>query len=588
MKFNNNFLIVGLLLVFLFVGCTSSGDAAAKTSFAKPVVKPVVTDTVAKAPVQYKALPQKATSPYWASIEIYDQGKLSQIDIVQESYSSKYTRVAGSEYNVFVERVNPGYTYGAKWAKISIVLNGVAQASGVVNTGESLSAGTFKVTLKDLAVNPKRSCAIMSGNLLCIGSPIRIGGETVVLEKISPGYSYGAKWAQVKYDSSPVSRVLNTGDSVTIGGQRVTLEDISIANPNSGRASFQVKDANGNVLIEDSLEKGGQTIVRLQNQYTISVSEIAPGYTYAAKWARVSINSDAGVVFDGVAFIGQTIPLGNGGNFILTDLTGVPKGSARAIVSVLDNNRNVLSQQAIVEGATKSVLGMDIEIKKVNPGYTFASKWARIKVGVLEGVIGFGDTLRLNNGEFGVRLDDISIQNSETSRALLQISRNGNLVKEVGVREGSNFRLDDGKTVTVNAVAPGYTYGAKWADISLDATRGVIGVGDQLNAGDYSIKLMDLSTYYPETSRASIRVNDANGNALYFGSIGEGASEDTGLGFNVQVKEVALGYADGAKWARLLVNGREGVVNVGERVDVRLANGGRYTVALEDLTVPAK
>ena len=515
-----------------------------------------------------------SSSPLWASLKVYENNKLVLVDVVPEGSSTTY-----KTYKVVVERVSPGYTFGAKWAKLNIYSGTSSLAKGTVNIGESLSpSSSIRVELTDLTIPyPAKSCAILSDYLLCSGSSVSIGSNTVELEKISPGYTFGAKWAKIKVGGS--SKVLNVGESLNIRNERVTLNDLTISSPENSRAVFNIQDSSGAVLFQDSLNIGSSSSATIGGDtYTFKILKVAPGYTFGAKWANVEVRRSGAVALSAKAIVGQTLSVGSL-RFVLTDLTIANPEKARASISVLDKNGRTLFYDSIGEGSSISVPGisLNIGVKKLAPGYSFGAKWARIKAGSTEGVLNVGEYLLA--GAYKVRLDDITFAYPETARASLQFYSGSTLLQESTVQEGASVDFS-GKKISVTKLNPGYSLTSKWVKIKVGTNERVVFIGESYDlGGGSSVRLADITTVNPKTSRASVRVNDASGAALYYAAINEGSSEDVPLGFKVQVKEVNPGYTFGAKWAKLKVGTAEGVVRVGEAL-----NYGAYRVVLEDLT----
>ncbi|HLD59921.1 MAG TPA: hypothetical protein VI912_02935 [Candidatus Bilamarchaeaceae archaeon] len=516
------------------------------------------------------------TSPLWASIQLYEGSTPVFVDVIQEGTFTNY-----EEYTILIERVSPGYSFGAKWAKVSVYSNNNLLSTGTLNIGDKLSAGSIDVELTDLTIPyPDESCAILSENIVCTGSPVNINGEQVVLEKASPGYTLNAKW--VKLMVGGISRTVDVGDSVTIGGQAIILDDISLSSPENSRASFQIVE-NQQVILEDSFSEGDSSSVDSgPDKRKFTILQVAPGYSFGAKWAKVLVD-DGASPFTRTVSVGQSFELGNGMDFVLTDLTVSDPDRARASLSVLDGDGQVLSYQSIREedSVFDPSLDSNIEIEKLSPGYTFASKWARIKVGDIEGIVNVGEEIYV--GDLRVRLDDITVSYPETTRASLEFYDGGVLVEEESVSEGSSTQFS-GITINIKTLEPGYLLNAKRSTMEVGGAENVMSLGDEFDlGGGKSFKLVDITTTHPSTSRASVRVNDASGNAVYYAAITEGDTQNTNLGFDIEVKALNPGYTFGAKWARLKVGNTEGIIHVGEYMLV-----GGYKILLEDLTITYK
>jgi len=85
------------------------------------------------------------------------------------------------------------------------------------------------------------------------------------------------------------------------------------------------------------------------------------------------------------------------------------------------------------------------------------------------------------------QLDDLEAHGDTTSAIISVLDANGNILKKDKVDPGSTKEFNvGGKTYRfhVYKVAPGYTFGAKWADVAIFAHELELVDGDELNSDE--------------------------------------------------------------------------------------------------------
>ncbi|MFH1785367.1 MAG: hypothetical protein ABH842_02980 [Candidatus Micrarchaeota archaeon] len=83
------------------------------------------------------------------------------------------------------------------------------------------------------------------------------------------------------------------------------------------------------------------------------------------------------------------------------------------------------------------------------------------------GIINQGESLLL--GSLAFLLDDLGVQN-DGNYAFLSITQGENTLAKLKIKEGASAMISiDGQTylITVKTIAPGYSFGAKWAEIEI-------------------------------------------------------------------------------------------------------------------------
>ncbi|MCI0504088.1 hypothetical protein L0Y65_05260 [Candidatus Micrarchaeota archaeon] len=203
--------------------------------------------------------------------------------------------------------------------------------------------------------------------------------------------------------------------------------------------------------------------------------------------ARLPECSDK-VLVAGVLNQGESLtipaPAGGGSYRLLLDDGQVLDNKNYAVVSLLDDCGNILTKSKIEEGSAKLfTLGgqaLDVQVTEAAFGMTFGAKWANFTVKspcedatlywcpAVMGVLNQGESILVDNLKF--RLDDIESTGALNSAIISVIDANNNIIKKDKIAEGSSVEMVVGGKhylLTVNKVAAGYTFGAKWAEIEI-------------------------------------------------------------------------------------------------------------------------
>ena len=167
------------------------------------------------------------------------------------------------------------------------------------------------------------------------------------------------------------------------------------------------------------------------------------------------------------------------------------------------------AQSATTNESTESMI--------VNGGFIKLAKES------VAGILNQGESLPVDNMKF--QLDDLEAHGSATSAIISVLDANGNILKKDTIPPGEtkDFNLG-GKSYRfhVYKVAPGYTFGAKWADVAIFSKELTLTDGqklDQDNAKNeaYQVALgwknLDASTdqQAPDTLRTAIVYSDSIG-----------------------------------------------------------------------------
>ncbi|MEW6036277.1 MAG: hypothetical protein AB1529_06700 [Candidatus Micrarchaeota archaeon] len=203
--------------------------------------------------------------------------------------------------------------------------------------------------------------------------------------------------------------------------------------------------------------------------------------------AKIRSCTDAVIV---AGFVNQgeslVIPSPTGaGNFKLAlDDGQVLDGKNYAVVSLLDDCGNILMKSKIGEGSTKKLVldgrTLEVTVEEAAFGLTFGAKWANFTVKApcedatqywcpaVAGILNQGESIAVDNLKF--QLDDLATTGGINSAIISVLDANGAILTKTKVAEGTSVEVSfAGKLylLTVKSVAPGYTFGAKWADIEI-------------------------------------------------------------------------------------------------------------------------
>ncbi len=180
-------------------------------------------------------------------------------------------------------------------------------AEGVMSLYEPLEAGNISFELQGTEEHADGARAIVAVVDEC--------GEILIMNTIAEGHtlefsieeatyavtvnvvhvSEDNPWADASISISchgmceVVAGIINQGESVVFGSYRLLLDDIDVASvPGEPAAIFDVLDGTtSDILYSIRIPKGDYNYIF---GYRIDVLEVAPGYTFGAKWAEVKIS----------------------------------------------------------------------------------------------------------------------------------------------------------------------------------------------------------------------------------------------------------------------------------------------------------
>jgi hypothetical protein len=381
---------------------------------------------------------------------------------------------------------------------------------------------------------------------------------------------------------------LMEGESVTVAGQ--TYSVVSIDETVSADSTCTVSDTNVKLEVKNAAGTSSVTFKEGEggtvSGVTVKVKEISVELS--------SLNCSSESFAKGLLNQGESMNMGNVYKLVLEDLE-VHGNKAYAIISITDSCGNVLDKEKIGKGETKTIAvsvkkggptdKIDVKVTDLAAGYKFGSTWAKFDVGLpcdsspkqcvadntpltcsdtsvaVSGTLNQGEYVMV--GPVRIQLDDL-ISGSPPTAAISIRDSCGNILKQDTIEKGEEKTyIVAGKQIvlTANNVAPGYTFGVKWIDLSVKvpctpkywcpSVMGTVKQGESLNLGAYNYQLDDVMLLGGK-AYALMSVRDANGNVAAYLKIEEGKSE-VFLNTKIAAPTVAMGATFGAKWAKIEV-----------------------------------
>jgi len=132
---------------------------------------------------------------------------------------------------------------------------------------------------------------------------------------------------EVKLAKESASGTLNVGQSLPAGPVSIRLDDIqAVAGTTGIEALISIVDANGAVLKQDKIPEDTTADENVNGvDYKVHVYQVAPGYTFGAKWAKMAVFSNELDLVDG-----QQLDQNTGDNKDYNVVLGWKTGSAAA------------------------------------------------------------------------------------------------------------------------------------------------------------------------------------------------------------------------------------------------------------------
>jgi hypothetical protein len=304
------------------------------------------------------------------------------------------------------------------------------------------------------------------------------------------------------------------------------------------------------------------------------------------------------VLAAGVVNQGESLNIDNTYRLIYEDYES-HGGTVYAIVSLTDTCGNILNKDKIKEGETKLFSVsipeeettkdiLEVKLEKVNQGYNTSTNWVKLNVkspcntvpetcvpdktpltcndnaDLVSGTLSQGESLVL--GPLRLQLDDLVSSNVPLAAISFKDSC-GNVYKKDTIEKGETkvyFLKGKQIKVTANNVVLGYTFGAKWADLSVKvpctstywcpSVMGLVNQGESLSMGSLKYRLDDVMLQGGK-AYALISVLDQVGTVGAKLKIEEGKSEEF-MNLKIAAPTVAMGATFGAKWAKIEVYGK--------------------------------
>jgi len=350
------------------------------------------------------------------------------------------------------------------------------------------SGGTTQVTLKE-------------------GETLTVSGVTVGV----PVISVGMNGLNCSESANLAGGIMNQGDSLALGRYKLVLDDGQQAG-DAVYALLSVTDSCGKPVTKLKVQEGKQETLTLDGQsLQVNAEQVAIGATFNAKWAKVSVKdpcgtlpcagsgaplqcSDMDPLVSGVLNQGEMLPIktpaGDVKFGLLLDDGQVLNGTNYAVVSLTDACGRILKKDKIQEGTTKTMaIGgeqLDVTVNSAAFGVTFGAKWANFTVKMpcavtywctsVSDILNTGDSLTVDS--YKIRLDDLMLPtNTSPGYALLSVlDANSNVITKLKIGEGGEVPMTlGGKSVRIRVpqVAPGYQFGAKWAEVQVQSPKDV-------------------------------------------------------------------------------------------------------------------
>ncbi len=200
------------------------------------------------------------------------------------------------------------------------------------------------------------------------------------------------QYGEGKYSISAYTPKLNLGEFIELGdGNKLVLSDLKPATEQDpvDRAIISIQNAQGEELAVKTIEAGVTDIFADNKKYTIEIGEIVPGYTLTEKymgevkvlnennrlrkdlvflmglgepWLLGGVSEDTLELYRESAYhpelrLGETMDLGDGNKVKLSDVMATLGSSPVAILSIQDNEGNLLATKTMGKGVTEITVG---------------------------------------------------------------------------------------------------------------------------------------------------------------------------------------------------------------------------------------
>jgi hypothetical protein len=430
----------------------------------------------------------------------------------------------------------------------------------------------------------------------------------ITVNKTAQGLNYIAKWAMLTITPGPA--FLNAGETADFGNLEVTLNDISLKiAPSYGRDAGITISEDGTELYKERLPEGGYVVREIGGKrYKISIVQTSMGYNVLSKWGKISAEPTT------LAVSANNYPSLLRGDImeegsLRLRLDDIERDTGVAIVSILDGDGEVISQDEIPTGRSIIRAAEDGQKYQIRSFVTFAGRnfytWAKLTATPTSlaetnnyPTINVGETL--TEGSASVTLEDIG---RDSLAALLILDDGTNTSRERVLPGGYVVRTLGGQRykIRVYQTAPGLNFVSKWAKVTIEPTTlresttyagsSVISVGESAESSDGNMRVR-LDDIERDTNYALVSVLDSSDNVVWQDEIRTGSYivvPVDGTSYIIRSYETAPGINFIAKWARVSIQGTTRftkalpageVLNVGE---LTACAGGDYQVRLDDI-----
>ena len=407
----------------------------------------------------------------------------------------------------------------AEKVTLELTIPGTPVSVATLKEGESQTFSGFTLNVKSIneTVANDPSCLVTDKKAVLEltdsngTTQVTIGeGESVTVSGVTTralGINVGMNGLNCQESGSLAFGTLNQGESLFLGKYKLVFEDGQQV-ADKVYALIDVIDSCGTSVEKLKVEEGKTAALKLDSQMlTVSAHEVAVGSTFAAKWTKLSVtkqcetlpstcsvNVTALQCSDTVPLVSGTV--GQGQSLLIQSAPGIVKyqltlddgqtlnGKNYAIVSFTDSCGNILTKKKLEENTTTQISlngeQFEVTVDSAAFGYTFGAKWAEFTVRApctttywctsMMGILNQGDSLSVDN--YKIQLDDLATINGVPYAMLSVLDANGNTITKAKVAEASSVDLKlGGNTVRISVpeVAPGYTFGGKWAKVEVQS-----------------------------------------------------------------------------------------------------------------------
>jgi len=284
-----------------------------------------------------------------------------------------------------------------------------------------------------------------------------------------------------------LDRVDNSAGGSDVEYPYATSETSENANPFTDNAGNQLSHVAG--AKETLYRVTGDMFAPLKTQ-TLKDDSVAKVYTERQDiWVsgETSVYKEADGVQGQFDLVSYTLKFGGAGNDHGIPVCTTPTSNDYTYCKSTDGNLDYatethkvyvwfLGEQWVISEMSPPTTTVTSDSLVVNGGYVKLAKEA------ISGLLNQGESLETDNLKF--HLDDLEAHGDTTSAILSVLDANDNILKKDKIAPGETKEFNiQGKTYRVHVykVAPGYTFGAKWADMAIYAKELTLESGKYLD-----------------------------------------------------------------------------------------------------------